>query len=113
MIISVIVLHFWRVFFYMKTTSDPKSEVQEVSLKFYFTPKKFIKSKINAFKQKLQKSVIFDNFGIFGLKTNSDHISEVLKVAFTSDFTSENIFEFEINFSGSYKKSGYFLTFLL
>ena len=43
-------------------------------------------------KKKLQKSVIFYIFGIFGLKTTSDHKSEVLKVAFKFDFTSENSF---------------------
>ena len=54
--------------------------------------KTFFKFKINAFLKKLQKSVIFDIFGVFGLKTTSDHKSEVLKVAFKFDFTSENIF---------------------
>ena len=54
-----------------------------------YTKKTIFKFQINAFKKKLQKSVIF---GIFGLKTTSDHKSEVLKVAFKFDFTSENIF---------------------
>ena len=50
------------------------------------------KFKIDAFNKKLQKSVIFDIFGVFGLKTTSDHKSEVIKVAFKFDFTSENNF---------------------
>ena len=44
------------------------------------------------FKRSYKKSVIFDIFGIFVLKTTSDHKSEVLKVALKFDFTSENIF---------------------
>ena len=66
----------------MKTTSDPKSEVQEVTLKF---SNLISNLKSMHLKRSYKKSVIFDIFGVFGLKTTSDHKSEVLKVAFKSD----------------------------
>ena len=45
------------VFFYVKTTSDQKSEVKDATLEFYFTPKSFFKFKINAFKKESYKKV--------------------------------------------------------